>query len=127
MLAQQAETQPVNSFTIEDIQNLLEATTVERYWRRPQWDHDQKVNETIAEGLQQLQQAQENLNPEQRQKADCHLTAGIQALKALGIIEPGHPAKPEQQDNFELAWENIEQARIALCTTAYERLHSLGF
>ena len=122
MPAQDTAAQPVNALTLENIQNQLESATVDRYWRRPQWDHDQDVNATIAETIRQSEQAQAALSMDQRQKADQHLTAGIQALKALGPIEPLCPADPEQQANFELAWESLEHARISLCTTAYERL-----
>ena len=125
MPAQDTAAQPVNALTLENIQNQLESATVDRYWRRPQWDHDQDLNQTIAETIRQAEQARANLSPEQGQKADQHMAAGIQALKMLGTIEPHSLALPDQQTSFELAWENLENARIELCETLYERIHPL--
>ena len=125
MVAQDTAAQPVNALTLEGIQKHLESATVDRYWRQPQWDPEQDPNQTIAEAVKQTQQAQAALTPEQRQKAHHHLTAGIQALKTLGQIDPRCPAAPEDQASFELAWKELENARIELCETLYERIHPI--
>ena len=51
MPAQYTPDQPVNALTLENIQEHLESATVDRYWHRTQWDHDQDPNQTIAETI----------------------------------------------------------------------------
>lgn len=115
----------INAQTMEDIQNHLESTTIDHYWREPQWDPQQDVALTIAETIQQVKQANSLLRPEQRESAPEHLEAASQALKQLTGVNSRNPATPEQQMAFEQAWRHLEDARLALCVTAYERLRPI--
>lgn len=120
-----AEPTQVTALTLEDIQKHLVSTTVDRYWREPQWDPEQDVALTIIETVRHIKQARSALRPDQSQEAPEHMEAALQSLKGLQGVTATKPATPEQQTHFEEAWRHLEDARLSLCVTLYDRLHPM--
>ena len=122
MLIEQTE---VTALTLEDIQKQLQSVTIDRYWREPQWGPGHDVDLAMAKTIHQVKVARAALRPDQPQETTESLDAALQSLKRLEAIDAAQPAPPEQQAHFEQAWRHLEDARLSLCVTLYDRLHPM--
>lgn len=115
----------VTAQTLEEIQKHLESATANKTTHLKEWNTKQDVALTVAETLRQVQLAQSCLKSnghKGHKDTSHHLKQSVQALKELEDADSHRPATPEQQANYRLAWSHLEDARISLCTTLYEKM-----